>query len=265
MKRSLCHRFATAKGSLLASALAFGLSSFGACAAADVAGQPGSEPDKWQYELTPYIWGAGVKGDVKIGPTPSQSVNASFSDIWDHLDAGAMLGFEGRRNRFGFAFDGLYLKATDSTATPGPVFGNAEGEFTQQMYGLAGTYRVVQGTAPVDLLVGARYLGVDATLKLTSGLAPEVSQSQNKSWWDGFGGVRVSIPFDARWAIVGYADAGAGGSKLSWQAVGGVNYQFSHVVSGKLGYRYFSVNYDKDNFRYDMSMAGPYAAIGFRF
>lgn len=234
-------------------------------AATDVAGQPSAQPGQWQYEVTPYLWAAGIKGDVGIGRLPTESADVSFSDLWDHFDAGAMLGFEARRNRFGIAFDGLWIKLKDSQSTPGPSFGEAQGEFTQSMYGIAGMYRVAEGRAPVDLLIGARYLGLDADLTLTAGLLPETKRSVSKSWWDGFGGVRVSVPFGDRWAGVGYVDAGAGGSKLSWQALAGVNYQFSRAISGKVGYRYFKVDYEEEDLRYDVSMGGPYLALGFKF
>ncbi len=37
----------------------------------------------WRFQLTPYFWAAGVKGDVQIRRLPSLEVDASFSDIID--------------------------------------------------------------------------------------------------------------------------------------------------------------------------------------
>ena len=44
----------------------------------------------WQYELTPYLFAAGMKGDVQSGTLPKVTTDVSFSDILDVLDFGAM-------------------------------------------------------------------------------------------------------------------------------------------------------------------------------
>jgi len=54
---------------------------------------------RWQYELVPYFWAAGMKGDVQSGPLPKTSVDVDFSEIWDNLDFGAMGAFEARKGR----------------------------------------------------------------------------------------------------------------------------------------------------------------------
>jgi hypothetical protein len=40
------------------------------------------------------------------------------------------------------------------------------------------------------------------------------------NWTDGFAGVRASYVFSDKWSVVGYADAGAGDTKYSWQHTG---------------------------------------------
>ena len=44
-----------------------------------------------------------------------------------------------------------------------------------------------------------------------------------------------------------------------------MNYAFTKSVTGKLGYRYMSIDYDKDGFRYDMDQRGFYVGVGIRF
>ena len=45
----------------------------------------------------------------------------------------------------------------------------------------------------------------------------------------------------------------------------GVNYDFSKTFAGKFGYRYLSVDYDKNGFLYDMTNSGFYLGLGIRF
>jgi len=94
-----------------------------------------------------------------------------------------------------------------------------------------------------------------------------VAASAEKSWVDPYIGVRVQHPIAERWTLVGYADVGGFGvgSDFTWQALAGVNYEFSKAIAGKFGYRYLYVDYDKDGFRYDMANSGLYLGVGIRF
>ena len=44
----------------------------------------------WTFSFAPYFWAAGLSGDVAQFGLPEAHVDASFSDIFDHLDFGAM-------------------------------------------------------------------------------------------------------------------------------------------------------------------------------
>jgi opacity protein-like surface antigen len=159
----------------------------------------------------------------------------------------------------------MYLKVSDDGSTPGPLFGDLDVDVIQQLYEFAGTYRVVQGRSTVDLVGGARYNYVKGEIDLDPGILAGRRESRSTDWWDGFVGARVLFPFAGRWSLVGYADIGAGGSDLTWQALAGVNYHFSPAISGKLGYRYLSVDYEESNFLYDMDTSGLYLGVGIRF
>jgi opacity protein-like surface antigen len=84
---------------------------------------------------------------------------------------------------------------------------------------------------------------------------------------DPYIGVRVQHPLTDRLTVVGYADVGGFGvgSDSTWQALVGASYEFTKTISGKFGYRYLSVDYDKGGFLYDMANSGVYAGVGFRF
>ena len=64
----------------------------------------------WSFSIAPYVWGAGISGEVGAFGLPTVDVDASFSDIFDHLDFGAMLASELRYGRFGIATDLVFVK-----------------------------------------------------------------------------------------------------------------------------------------------------------
>ena len=219
-----------------------------------------------------------MKGDVKSGNLPQTSVDMDFSDIWDNLDFGAMGTFEARKGRWGVLFDAIYMEistsATSSRTGPGPIgatlTANANLQMEQTMLAAAVTYRVSEGPTATDVIGGARYSKIEADANIDASLFGQTgvaARSGDKDWVDPYVGVRVQHPLADRWTLVGYADVGGFGvgSDLTWQALAGVSYDFSKTVSGKFGYRYLSVDYDKGGFLYDMDSYGLFAGVGFRF
>jgi len=231
-------------------------------AAAQTPGDPG-----WRFEATPYLWAASLDGKTQVGHLPKIDVDAGFSDILDRLDIGLMGAFEARQDRWGFLFDGQYIKVSDSVHTPGSLFGKLDAEITQQGYALAALYRVSEGPAPLDLAGGVRYYHINVDLELTPGQLAGRHEGGSQSWWDPFIGVRAQYPFADRWSLVGYADSGGFGvgSDFTWQALAEINYRFSPMFIGKLGYRRLHIDYDRNNVVYDMTASGLYLGLGIRF
>ena len=248
----------------------------------------------WQYEFTPYLWAAGLSGEVRIPNQPTTTGNIpieqSFGDIWSHLELGLMGSFEARNGRWGVLFDGIYFRVsaegTENFHVDGRLVTVAggvalAGEVTQQSYTLAGFYRTVEGRSPVDVFGGLRYNSVRYELTVSPGtitLTPAVGKPGNftfsggtlrdtQEWVDPFVGVRGQHALTDRLGLIGYFDLGGFGvgSKLAWQALGGFNYAFTPGVVGKVGYRYIVADYDKDGFKYDMTNHGAYVGVGIRW
>ncbi len=240
---------------------------------------PPIEEPGWNYELTPYLWLAGMKGDVQAGRLPKTSVDMSFSDVFKVLDFAAMATLEVRKQRWGWLFDAIYIKVSDSasSSTTGPLgvarSANADVTLKETLLGAAAAYRVSDGPTLVDLIGGVRYTRIDASATIGASLfAPDgqsvagtTSRSGDKSWADAHLGVRVQQPVAERWTLVGYLDAGGGEHDYTWQALAGASYQFSKSLSGKFGYRYLKVDYRKDDFVYDLATKGAYLGVGIAF
>lgn len=226
--------------------------------------------DAWQFEATPYFWAAGMNGWGRIGSrTPTAKLETSFSDVWRNLDFGAMGTFEARKGRWGILFDSIYVKL-GQTSDPllGGDLGTAKLDVSQTILQLAGAYRVIEShVAPIDVLAGARYTSVSGDLSFSrSPLLPAgSSRSDNVNWTDGFVGVRGTYALTDKWSLIGYADAGTGGTKYSWQLIGGTNYDFSKSLVGKIGYRIISMKYESPDFLYQLKTQGMYVGLGIKF
>ena len=223
--------------------------------------------ETWTFEATPYLWAAGMKGDVGIGQLGANGVEATFPDIMKSLRAGFMGSLEARSGRHGFFLDAIYMKLDQDHPAPRGFLGDVQARATQQAYTAAATWRAIEGSAQLDLFLGARASDVKLDLKLSSSaLAPQGrSGVKSRSWVDGFVGARATFPCGERWTFTGYADIGGGGSDSTWQLAAGAGYAFSPATSAKFGYRLLKVDYHNDDFLYDISSGGAYAGVAIRF
>lgn len=219
-----------------------------------------------------------MSGDVQGGALPAINIDMSFSDILENLDAGLLGAFEARTGRWGMLFDAIYMKlegsGTASRTGPGPIgataTASADLELTQKMFAAAVAYRMQEGRAPIDVIGGLRYSKIEADAAINGSFfaqAGTVARSADKNWVDPYIGVRFLQPMANNWTLVSYLDIGGFGvgSEFTWQAVLGANYEISKTFAAKFGYRYLSVDYDKDGFIYDMANSGLYLGLGIRF
>lgn len=217
--------------------------------------QTAAASDEWTYEFTPYLYMAGIEGDIGVGGLGPVGVDASFDDILDNLDAGFMGMFAARKGPWTLAFDGSYMKL--EADGPGGLT-TVTNEMTI-MQGAVG-YRVMedQGTS-VDLLGALRYTKLELDL---SGL---LNGSGSKDWFDGVVGMHATIPVSDSVDLKAYADVGAGGSDLTYQFMLGLNWQFKEGYTAKFGYRYLAIDYEDDDLVFDVAFSGPYLGLGIAF
>ena len=232
--------------------------------------------EEWRYELTPYLFAAGIEGTVGVRGVAVQA-DIGFSDLLENLDSGFMGLFEARKGRWTFGLDVLYTKVevNGTRAWEGPLGGGTaalDTSFTTQIYQPFVGYRMLDESVKLDLIGGARYtkLDIKADLSTVTGpaLLPDGSRgvSGSESWWDPIVGVRLAAPIADRWTFVGYADVGGGGdTDVTYQFVAGVNWEISKQYSAKLGYRYLSQDYEKGGLRWDVALQGVYLGLGIRF
>ena len=119
---------------------------------------------------------------------------------------------------------------------------------------------------PPSVLQKAKELGVQ---KLSDRIEEKLPRNVEQSrWWiDPIVGLRGQVNF-TRWLFAAaQADAGGfgAGSQITWntQATLGVN--FSRHIAFEAGYRYMYIDYNKDNFLYNVNMPGVFAGLIFKF
>jgi hypothetical protein len=229
--------------------------------------QSNPDDDEWHFQFLPYFWLAGLHGTAGIGNRTTQ-VDESFGDVWDVLNFAFMGVFEARKGKFISLTDLEYVNVNDEKATPGPLFSNVDAKFKTFIFSPEVGYRVwnnPDSSAFVDVVGGARIWHLSTELDFGAGILPATTVEGSRNWVDAVGGVRGRAALSEKVFVNGYFDLGGGGSKFTYQLYGGGGYNLNKRVALLFGYRVLDVNYDKDNFIYDMNQRGPIMGVGFKF
>ena len=235
--------------------------------------------DAWQFEVTPYLFAAGLNGQAGLRGVTAD-IDMPFSDIWDNLDSAFMGLFTAQKGRWSYGLEGVYFKIADegSKSVSGPfgrvtVDGALELTTSINVYQGSVGYRVLDGTTVVDLIGALRYTQVKADMNVVLTTTPGIvfppgntlSADGSESWTDGVIGVRVLHPIAESVSLLGYADVGAGGSDLTYQLIAGANWEFAQDITAKAGYRVMDWDYENDGTTWDMQAGGMYLGLGFKF
>ena len=232
-----------------------------------------AEPQGWKVETTPYLWAAGLEGDVTVNGQKAD-FEKSFSDIFESVDmAGSILGVV-QYNRFLFWGQADYFSmSTDNLDVEDqPEGGKLD---VQMMLGeLAVGYQLdgwMEGQT-FDVLVGVRSLTFDNELTVYDKGTVSTEDPGEDSRVDGILVLRPSIPilpskidglcFNPTLAI------GAGDSDLVYELFPQIQYQITEHVVTRLGYR--TVGYklkgdkNEDN-ELNVNLAGLIVGVGVTF
>jgi hypothetical protein len=225
------------------------------------------DPDKWQFQFSPYFWLAGLHGTGGIGNRIAQ-VDESFSDVFDALNFAFMGTFEARKGKFISLTDLEYVSVSDEKATPGPLFSTVDAGFKTFIFDQEVGYRLLENSekgASLDVMGGARVWRVKMDLEFGAGILPATRTEGSRSWVDAVGGLRGKMALSEKLFLTGKFDLGGGGSEFTWQVFGGAGYNINPKIALIFGYRVLDVDYDKNNFLFDMNQRGPIVGMGFRF
>lgn len=232
--------------------------------------QPIPKPDT-EFRITPFFWAAGLSGVVGTRRNlPTVDVDVEFRDILRNLDFAAMAAGEYRNGSWGILADLTYVAISverDRDLVPrAPGFTGATLKSKTFTATATGFYRFFDnGAFKADLLAGGRVWSISTDLDLQVAGVLAVSAGSSETWIDPVGGLRVHADLGNGFGISGYADIGAGSSRLTWQLRGTIDYAFNQNWSVSVGYRHLAVDYRRGGFVYDTSLSGPIAGVSYRF
>jgi hypothetical protein len=98
----------------------------------------------------------------------------------------------------------------------------------------------------------------------------EPQADEHETWIDPIVGTRFALDLAEHWAITGEADVGGviAGSDLSWNDQGYLNYRtsvFGQPTALAIGYRALNVDYDHNEFKWDITRHRPILDAVLRF
>lgn len=251
------------------------------------AGGAKSPTDDWKLHVTPYLWTPRMDGTATVRGTTS-TIDVGFTDILEHLEFGFMGRAEIEKGRWSFVVDGLYMKLGEGVDTR---LVSVDVDMRMAMIDFIARYRVIdmplggkfkyditrdRPAFIVDLIGGFRYtwMRLDAEFTPSAPLvflgATPVKLTQTKQWVDPLVGARVLWQFEPEWALGVEGTVGGFGignaSDLTWNIVGGIQYQASSTHSFFLGYRALRIERSSGSgaskFKINATIHGP--IVGWR-
>lgn len=224
---------------------------------------PASAQTEWVGQVTPYVWAAGVSGNLTpVTSAPRLSFNRSFSEGRKDVDGAFFLSGFARRDRLVVLADVSYSSSARGGSIPPGI--PAKGELTQRSMTLAAGWRVnEQESWALDVLAGARIWDINANVNV----ADVRTASAKKRFTDPILAVRGNIRLAPRWSAIAYLDVGGFGvgSNHTVQALITANYQVNDNLFLSLGYRRLEVDYRDGGTKIDWTMQGPLLGLTWRF
>jgi len=236
----------------------------------------GHAQEAWRFQITPYVWGPSLQGDVTPDPRlPALEFGESLGNILNDLNAAFFFNGTARQGRLVLFADLTYSDVSEGhTWTLRPTIISPEIDIAVDVdvkmttATLAAGYSVVDDPEFVlDLMAGARIWSADITLDVPNaipGLPDAFSESGTHV--DPIVALRARYQLAPDWSLIGYLDYGGGlSADTTWQAFGAVNYQIDDRWFVSAGYRALAFDYDDGEFAFDFGLAGPVVGVTYRF
>ncbi len=251
--------------------------------------------DPLHFVFAPYVWIAGITGDVAIGRAETE-VDASFTDILEGTDKiyGALGHFELGRGRWAVFFDATWMHM--EVEEERGLIGEADVEFgvvsEMGVFEFGGSWTLASGvldqdtpsTPPrawhVDALAGGRVMLIDLELEAAADTPGPIlggegrSRDRDQDWTEPFIGLRGGFDISENWRVQARGDIGGFGigSDFAWQVIALVGYDFQMLGLEStffFGYRALGEDYTDgegtDRYAWDTVMHGPILGLAMRF
>jgi hypothetical protein len=256
---------------------------------------PAKGEDGWRFLIAPYIWLTAIQGTAEGKRGNTADINLTVGDALSLINnVDFILGgrIEIEKGRWGFIFDGFGQHLSDSddfsrirkTRFPilvpptVPIQGNVEMTMEMSIMQAALSYDVYRSTKfvgkmpelTIEAMAGARYTYLRSRVEFAAAgplIGAQRTIDGSKNWIDPIVGGRVLWNLHKSWQVNLEADIGGfgAGSDFSSNLNAGVFYRITDWLLLWGGYRGLYTNYDKNHFKFDAWIHGPYLGVGFEF
>lgn len=240
----------------------------------------------WHFAGLIYFYYPDIASKATLPNGAGTDSTIDAKDILNNLKFAFLGSFEARKESWGLMSDLIYMDVGQfksrfhqftigNAGLPADVSASANFDLKSIIWTVAGTYRAIdQQGVVLDLVGGARLLDtkvrLDYTLNGNVGPFPVPERAgtgeAKEHFIDGIVGLKGRLAFgtDGRWFVPYYADVGAGDSKLTWQAMGGLGYRFKW---GDLigAWRYLDYQFKSDSAINSQSFDGPMIGAAFHW
>ena len=223
--------------------------------------------DGWRFHLSPYLWAAGLKGDLGHHRIGTHYVESTFSETLKKVHFSAMVMGEARKGSVSLLGDLLYINGGMKHQLPPQVPAvdiKASGKVITAFLG--GGYTLYEGAQMrLDFIGGARLWHADLKVGLYGGPMPEISATVGQTWVDALAGFRGRYFFNDHLSLTTWAIAGGGGASKDWDLAFLANYNIHRNLTITAGYRAMGVNYQRKNVVYNIRQKGPMIGLTYHF
>lgn len=232
-------------------------------------GPGGAEAEDWRFSVVPYVWLAGLSGDVATLPgLPPAEIDLSFSDVLENLDIAAFGVGEARRGDLFLRAELSFARIGASADTPGPAFSGADLTSKTTTASLMVGHTLADGASSrLEGFAGLRGWIVDTELDLNAGVLAARRVSESESFIDPIVGLSGTYRVAPDWTLGASGSIGGFGvgADIEWGLTGLVTWEAGDSWALVFGYRYLAVDYEDGDFVFDVAQQGPLLGARFDF
>jgi len=226
--------------------------------------------EDWNFKLSPYIWFAGLKGDMGSIPPNSVPVDVSASDAVKDTKTSFMIVVEAKRERHGIFADLLYTDVRSEDELIPDINLTLYSKTKTAILTLVYQYAILEKeTITADLFAGVRGWSVDSLLQFGGGLGQLAGKKieNDEMWIDPILGAKAQVPFVGKFYVAGGAGIGGFGigSDFFYEASINIGYQWNDAIGTVIGYRIFGVDYESSGYIYDVVQHGSQLGLTWSF
>ena len=247
-----------------------------ATAESDPAGTGSSAPqsassgssDTWQLMVAPYLFLAGMNGDVGLGGL-STDVDVSVGALLERLEFAIASRFEVRKGPWAGLFDVNFMALGDQTDLP--LGGQVDVDIDMLIFESALSYRIGSGPTRTEVFGGIRYVRQDLKAAIVGGITPGLQRNSVPDWVDPIIGVRVTHPISPRASFLARGDIGGfgAGSDFSWNIEAGAEFSLTRRLGLQVFFKTLGIDYQQGSgssfYKYDVVTPGVVIGLPIRF